>query len=329
MQCTVEGITHNGEGVARIEGKAAFIPYAIPGETVAVEIQEHRKTFLRARLVQVLEASADRVEPPCPYYYQCGGCAYQHVHYSRQLEFKRQVVQDNLQRIGGITADVRPVLGMENPWRYRNKVEWHTGLISDQLDMGYYRPKSRKLVAIESCLLISQDMDDLSRYLKKHLEELRVPEGCEIGLRQSSASQEMMLIFKGAGSSSIDFAKLLNHQEVASIYSVEAGKLRLHYGDAALLERIKDIDFEVSPLAFFQVNHGQTEILIDAVIKYGKLKEDDALLDAYCGTGAISLSAAKSVGKVIGVENNKPAIKDASEMPSPIAFPTANLSGCL
>lgn len=312
MHCLVESITHNGEGVARIEGKAVFIPGAIPGETVDIEMLDNRKSFTRARLIQVLEPSPDRLEPPCQHYCACGGCSYQHVSYSRQLQLKGQVVQDAIERIGGIAVKAEPVLGMEDPWHYRNKVEWHIGTIAGgRLSMGYFRPGSREIVTVGTCLLISPEMEDISRYLQEDLSNLRVPEGCRITVRQSSCNQDIMLIFSGTGAREIDYARLLNHQEVASIYSLDNGKPQLHYGDSVLRERIRDIDFEISPLAFFQVNPVQTGVLMDKIMEYGFLQPGDRLLDAYCGAGSIALNAAKTVQRAVGVENNRHAIKDA------------------
>ena len=313
MRCFVDGISHQGEGVARIDGKAAFIPYAIPGETVDIKVTEDKKSFLRARLEEVIEVSPDRVDPPCSYYYDCGGCSYQHISYARQLELKRQVVKDSLKRIGGIDIEVNPVLGMENPWRYRNKVEWHAAKKVGQLTMGYYINDSRVLIGIDSCLLISHEMEDYSKYIKDNLVELKIPEGCEITLRQSAANQEMMLVFRGPGSSEIDFARMLNHQEVASIYSIDKGVTRLHYGDSTLQETIHNIDYDISPLAFFQVNHSQTERMMEIIKDFARLSKTDSVLDAYCGTGSISLALAGSARRVVGVESYKPAIKDAKK----------------
>ena len=98
---------------------------------------EAKKNYQRAQLEEVITPSADRIDPPCPYYIKCGGCSYQHIYYARQLEFKRQVVKETLKRIGGIDIEVNQTGGMENPWRYRNKVEWHTGSESGQPTMGY------------------------------------------------------------------------------------------------------------------------------------------------------------------------------------------------
>lgn len=310
MECYVDGISHAGEGVARIDGKATFIPFSIPGETVTIKITEEKKNYQRAELESIIRSSPDRKEPPCPYYYKCGGCSYQHVDYERQLSLKRQVVEETLKRIGGIDVEVNPTIGMENPWHYRNKVEWHTDREAGQPTMGYYKNNSNTLIDIENCLLISSVMQDYSCYLKQHWQELRIPEKCEIILRQSSRGQ-LMIIFNGAGSSEINFAQMLNDCEAASVYSMDQDVTRLHYGDSRLEEKLGDITFELSPLSFFQVNQIQTEKMLAIVKDYAQLRRSDNVLDAYCGTGSIALSVAGSVKKVVGVESFKSAIKDA------------------
>ncbi|MEA4926960.1 MAG: 23S rRNA (uracil(1939)-C(5))-methyltransferase RlmD [Syntrophomonadaceae bacterium] len=311
MRCIIDGLTHSGEGVARIEGKATFVPFTIPGETVDVKIVEEKKSFQRARLENVVNPSPDRVAPPCLYYFSCGGCSYQHVQYPRQLELKRQVVREALKRIGGIEIEVNPVLGMDNPWHYRNKVEWHTWQKSGQLVMGYYLNDSRRLMDISSCLLISSEMQEYSNFIREHGEELKLPDNCEIVVRQSSASRELMLIFIGSGASQIDFARMLNFREAASIYSIEEGISRLHYGDQTLPETLDGIDYQISPLSFFQVNHRQTEKMLGIIRDYVRLESSDNVLDAYCGTGSIALNLAGSARLVVGVEAFKSAVKDA------------------
>ena len=190
MRCYIDGITHNGEGVARIDGKATFVPFAIPGETVEVEITEEKRKFRRARLIEIKDSSEDRVTPDCPHYYECGGCAYQHVSYPKQLELKQRVVQENINRIGKIDIQVNPIIGMEDPWRYRNKVSWHVDRINGQLKMGYYLNDSHKIININTCKLISVEMENLSLYVKARLEELNLPDHCEIVVRQSSLNRE-------------------------------------------------------------------------------------------------------------------------------------------
>lgn len=310
MECYVDSISHAGEGVARIDGKATFIPFSIPGETVAIKINEEKKSYQRAELENIIKPSPDRTEPPCPYYYKCGGCSYQHVDYARQLNLKRQVVEETLKRIGGIDIEVNPTIGMETPWRYRNKVEWHTGNESGKPALGYYINNSHILLNVDDCLLISREMQDYSCYLKQHWQELRIPEECEIILRQSSSGQ-LMIIFNGAGSSEINFAQMLNGYEATSVYSIDQDVTRLHYGDTRLEEKLGAITFEISPQAFFQVNNIQNEKMLAIIKDYAQLRRSDTVLDAYCGTGSIALSIARSVNKVVGVESFKASVKDA------------------
>lgn len=311
MECKIDGLSHSGEGVARIEGKATFVPFTIPGETVDIEIVDEKKSFQRGKLVRILNLSADRVEPPCPHYFSCGGCSYQHVKYSRQLELKRQVVQETLKRIGGIEIGVNPVLGMEDPWHYRNKVEWHALRKAGRFVMGYYINDSRILMDIGNCLLISQEMQEYSSFIKEHAEELRIPDNCEIIVRQSSASRDLMLIFGGTGASGINFAKMLNFREVASIYSIDEGISQLHYGDQTLPENLAGIEYQVSPLSFFQVNIEQTGRMLEVIKEYARLEAGNTVLDAYCGTGSIALNLARSARLVVGIEAFKSAVKDA------------------
>lgn len=310
MECIVNGISHASEGVARIDGKATFIPYAIPGETVAVKITESKQNYQRARLEKIIVSSPDRTAPPCRHYFTCGGCSYQHVKYERQLALKRQVVEETLKRIGGIDTKVNPVIGMENSWHYRNKVEWHTGQQAGEPLLGYYINNTHQLIDIDDCLLISEEMKECSRYIKKHLQQLHVPFACQVTVRQSSLGQ-LMIIFSGTDASHIDFTQLTDHFTEASLYSIDQGITRLHYGETRLNEKLGEITFEISPQAFFQVNHIQTEKMLDIIKDYAQLRRSDTVLDAYCGTGSIALSLAQDAKRVVGVERFKASIKDA------------------
>ena len=313
MQCMVTGITHKGEGVGRMDGQAVFIPYAIPGETVEVEIRERKKKFLRAQLVKVVSASPDRIDAPCPYYYRCGGCSYQHMNNSRQLELKRQVVQDNLSRIGGLEVEVEPVAGMNDPWRYRNKVEWQVAKADHYYRMGYHVQDSHELIPIESCLLISPAMEALSRYLREHLDDLGLPDHCRVTVRQSSANGELMLVFEGAGTGKAAVQHLAGYPGLSSIYCADQGRIIHKHGRSSLTERLAGIDYEISPLAFFQVNHQQAELLVDVVQQFAQLGPADNVLEGYCGIGSITLPLARSAGRIVGVESYLGAVQDARE----------------
>lgn len=309
MQCLITGVNHKGEGVARIDGKVTFVPLAIPGETVEISITSQKKKFQQAYLERVMNPSPDRVVPSCPYFPACGGCAYQHVSYDRQLQLKREVVQNSLQRIAALEVEVNPVIGMEPPWHYRNKVIWHTGREFGQPSLGYYRQGSHRLMGIDDCSLISREMQEYSRYIKDHLQEFQVPEGCQVMLRQSAASRDIMIIFVGPGSSGMQFDSL--NEGKATVVSVDQGITRLHYGRPTLTETVADLKLEIAPLAFMQVNHRQMEKMLELIRYYACLQPDDTILDAYCGIGTIALVLAGEVRRVVGVESFKDSIKSA------------------
>ncbi|MDD3023102.1 MAG: 23S rRNA (uracil(1939)-C(5))-methyltransferase RlmD [Syntrophomonadaceae bacterium] len=311
MRCFVDGISHSGEGVARIDGKATFIPFAIPGETVEVEITTDKKKFKRACLTEIIDASSERSIPFCPHYYECGGCAYQHMSYAKQLELKQRVVSETMSRIGKLELQVNPIIGMEDPWRYRNKVTWHVDRINGTLRMGYYKFDSRQIVDITTCKLISIEMENLSLYIKSRLEELNLPDHSEIVIRKSSLDQKLMLIFAGEGTENASIQTLLDYPGLDSIYSMDDEYYTLLHGEPYLHEEINGVFYDISALSFFQVNSLQARKLFDLVKEYADARSSNRVLDAYCGIGSMSLYLAPSARKVIGVESYPPAIQDA------------------
>lgn len=304
----IEGISHKGEGVGRINGKAAFIPFAIPGELVTVEIIEEKKRFIRAQILEVLEPSADRVVPKCPHYFECGGCALQHMTYNRQLKLKRRIVQDQLQRIGRLDCEVLPVIGMEDPWRYRNKVKWHLQKKDAQIQMGYFKDGSHELVDIKTCKLITAPMEKLSRLLKQNMRAAEIGKKASLVIRQSSADNSMLAVLNNL---SIEFTNNQDFPGLKTVYQQRNQKLEICRGTPGFHEQINSTRYDLSPLAFFQVNTVQTQKLYELIIQLAQPNPDDILLDAFCGSGTIALYLAPHVKKVTGVESYAPAIQDA------------------
>ncbi len=310
MRCKVAGITHNGEGVARIDGKATFVPFGIPGEELEIEIIEDKPRYSRGIIKQLHSPSPDRVNAPCPYYYDCGGCSYQHAAYPRQLVLKQQVVNDALKRIGQVDVKAEPVIGMSNPWHYRNKVTWHVGEGNDEKRLGYYLSGSRKHLPIQECLLLTPEITELSQFLNCYLTITGVNTGKRIIIRQSSLDQKLMLIIEGP----VDEPQLIKlvkgYPGLDSVFVYENNKLTCLDGAPYLNQQISDCRYKVSPLAFFQVNNEQTKKLYD-LIKKAVGNEDKKVLDAYCGTGSIAVYIANQSKKVVGLEIYSESIKDA------------------
>lgn len=310
MHCKIQGITHKGEGVARINGKATFIPFSIPGEEIKIKIIEDKARFSRAQITEVLTPSPDRVDAPCPYYYECGGCSYQHVNYQRQLTLKQQVVEETLQRIGQTKVDVQPVIGMDNPWHYRNKVTWHVGERKGEKRLGYYLSGSRNHLPIQECLLLAPAITELSQFLNCYLTITGIELGKQLIIRQASLDEKLMLILEGP----VDKAELIKlvkgYPDLESVFVYENNELTCVYGSSYLNHQIGDYKYQVSPLAFFQVNNEQTKKLYD-LVKQALGDDDKAILDAYCGTGSIAIYIANHHQKVVGLEIYPESIEDA------------------
>ncbi|NLB87703.1 MAG: 23S rRNA (uracil(1939)-C(5))-methyltransferase RlmD [Syntrophomonadaceae bacterium] len=309
MQCRIQGITHNGEGVARIEGKATFIPFAIPGETVEVEIMEKKKNYNRARLLEVIESSPHRKEPLCPHYYECGGCSYQHVAYDYQLKLKREVVQNNISRIGKLDVTVNPVIASPQEYRYRNKVTWHF----DNGRLGYYQAGTNNLLEIRTCKLISEKMEQVTNSIKEYMPELPLTQNSNLIVRESSPNNEIMVVVTNLGKKIHKSLVKKMADQIDSLIVTYQGKngYETIWGNDKLIEQVNKVNISLSPGAFFQVNHQQMERIIAILQDYLDLKKDETLLDAYCGAGSIALALASKVKEVVGIENYSPAIDDA------------------
>jgi len=305
MQVKIDGITHKGEGVGRIDGKATFIPLAIPGETVELEIVQERSKFKRGRLKQVLYPSPDRVEPECPHFPTCGGCHFQHVSYTRQLELKRQIVQDNLQRIAGITADVKPVMASSKPWNYRNKVTWHV----QGGELGYYQEGSHELLPISTCHIISQPLQAISTELRNFLKQHPMAGSGEITVRYSDTTGDSMLVLSGFTDIS-DAWQNMKSLTANGVY-IKDGKTKVLWGSEYWQEKLGTMEFMVPAASFFQVNNSQAEQIIDCLTSELPLNKEMHFVDLYCGVGAITLNLSTRVKKVTGIEEFAPSIEYA------------------
>lgn len=313
-RCVIQGISHDGQGVGRVDGLAVFVPGTLPGEIADIEIVQTRKNFARGRLETLVTTVPERVAPPCEYYLQCGGCTYQHASYPLHLDLKTDVVTQSLKRIGGVEAPVDPCLPSPQPWRYRNKVTWHAAANGHGWDMGYYGPDGRKLLNIADCLLISQSMQDLSNRIAAGLRQLSpVDHPVDIVVRQSSLSGNLTVITSGV---SHEQARILADQvndPPVSVAVADNNQVTPVAGQETLEDAIGDIRYRFHPLSFFQVNPGQTENLVDMVKDLLSVQHSEQILDAYCGVGTIALQLAPLARKVVGIEFFAPAVQDAKQ----------------
>jgi 23S rRNA (uracil1939-C5)-methyltransferase len=294
-------MAHGGEALGRYEGKVIFVPYALPGEEVVVEIVEDKGRYARARLLEVVQPSPDRVEPRCSHFGVCGGCQWQHVAYEAQLRFKGEILRDQLERIGGISKPpVKPSLPAHDPWFYRNNVQFH---LDEEGHLGFLIFRGWEVVPIEVCHIIHPFIDEVFRAL-----DLAFPQLKRLSIRVGTRTGQKLLILEMEE----DLIPAVEVDEPLScVEFLSDGTLLTLVGDSHILEEVGRRRFRISAASFFQVNTEQLERLIEVVRGYLAPQGHETLLDAYCGVGTFGLSLAGEVGQVIGIEESDSALADA------------------
>ena len=332
-----EDLTHDGAGVAKVEGYPLFVPNGLPGEKAKIKVIKVNKGYGFGRLMEITEASPYRVEPECPIYKECGGCQLQHMSYEGQLKAKEKQVSDVLQRIGKLeNVKVHPVLGMENPWRYRNKAQVPIGEHEGGLIGGFYQQRSHQIIDMKACIIQQEKNDEVVKEVKeicningvraydeqKHKGELR-----HIMARYGLKSGEVMVVLvtrtnELTGKKKIieeivkripgvkSIVQNINSKKTNVIFGEET---RVLWGEEVIYDSIGDIKFAISARSFYQVNPEQTKVLYDKALEYADLTGEENVIDAYCGIGTISLFLAQKARKVYGVEIVPEAIEDAKK----------------
>ncbi|MCA0970633.1 23S rRNA (uracil(1939)-C(5))-methyltransferase RlmD [Halobacillus litoralis] len=333
-----EDLTHEGNGVGKVDGYPLFVPYGLPGEEADVKVVKVKKNFGFGKLLNVKEESDDRVEPPCDVFYQCGGCQLQHMSYQMQLDMKQKQVKDNMKKIGHLEhVPVHPTVGMDDPWRYRNKVQIPVGQKEDgELMTGFYQKRSHNIIDMDTCLIQDEMNDRMVESVRRIASKLGISAYDEethrgtlrhIMVRTGQNTKDIMVVI-------VTKTKKLPHQDklideirdafpnVKSIVhnvnnaktNVILGKqTNVIFGDEYIYDTIGDIKFMISPLSFYQVNPTQTKALYDQALEYADLRGGETVIDAYCGIGTISLFLAQKAKKVYGVEIVPEAVTDAKK----------------
>jgi 23S rRNA (uracil1939-C5)-methyltransferase len=295
-------MAHGGDALGRHEGKVVFVPYAIPGETVRAEIVEDKERHAFARLVEVVEPSSDRIDAPCPYFGQgkCGGCQWQHIGYERQLQLKAAVLADQLERIGGIEAPpVHPTLPDGGGFAYRNHAQFQPARGDG---MGFQKPSSDEVIAIDSCLILHAMLSELYGLLDLNVEGL-----IRLVLRAGTATGERLIGFEMEDD--LPPALVLDEAVSCVLLLNEGGYANL-VGDNAITEVVAGHRYRVSAPSFFQVNTAQAAELVRLAIGYLDLRGGETVLDAFCGVGLFTLHLADRADLVIGVEASPSAVDD-------------------
>lgn len=353
----IDGMGYQGEGVGKTNGFTIFVPGAIQGEKVRIKAVKVNKNFAFGKLLEIIEPSSYRVNPPCSIYKRCGGCQLQHLSYKAQLDFKKNRVKDCLERIGKFkvaecaensydsdlksqvaseegTLKLYDTIGMENPYRYRNKVQLPVNRSNSKLNIGFYASRSHDIIDMDTCLIQDESADKAVRFIREWIEKYNIPAYDEktgqgiirhIMVRSAFATGEIMVVVVTSTLNlpgRHELIELLTENMpgiksiVQNINSMKTNvilgqKCITLWGQDTISDYIGKFKFNISPLSFFQVNPVQTEILYSKALEYAGLTGNETVFDAYCGTGTISLFLSQKAKKVYGVEIVEEAVKNA------------------
>lgn len=332
---------YEGEGIAKIDGYPIFISGALTGEKVKVKIIKVKKNYAYGKIEEIIEGSKERVEPKCSLYKKCGGCSIQHMNYEKQLNFKWDRVKDCISKVGGLSEElVKFPLGMvDNPYRYRNKVQLPIGKVKGEIAVGFYAPRSHDIVDIDSCLIQDEIADKVARLTKRWINDNEIepmtvdgqysPNGTvrHVMIRRGFKTGEVMVVLV-ASTENVPHIEEFKELIIENIKDIKSIVLNINakntnvilgekcitlYGEDKIQDYIGEFKFNISPLSFFQVNPIQTEVLYSKALEYADLSGNEVVFDAYCGTGTITLFLSQKAKEVYGVEIIEPAIINARE----------------
>ena len=354
----IEDMGENGEGIGRLDGYIWFVKDAVIGDVIEAGVTKMKKQYGFARLIRVIEPSEYRTEERCPSARRCGGCQIQAVDYQEQLRLKEKKVYNNLKRIGGLSSlllpggeetteqtkeeternavVMEPIIGMENPWRYRNKAQFPFGRNKDgRIVTGFYAGRTHDIVEQEDCLLGVEENREILSIIRNFMEEYKIEPYNEethrglvrhVLIRKGFQTGELMvcLVINGRklpGQQALT-ERLLEIPGMTSISlnvnqektNVILGKELINlWGEGHITDYIGAVQYRISPLSFYQVNPVQTERLYGTALEYAGLTGNETVWDLYCGIGTISLFLAQKAKQVYGVEIVPQAIDDARE----------------
>ena len=331
----IEDMGHDGEGIGKCEGYTLFVKDTVIGDLAEVKVIKAKKNYGYARLMRLIKPSEHRVEPICPVARPCGGCQLQMLDYAEQLRFKEKKIAENLQRIGGMTEiPMEPIVGMETPFRYRNKAQFPIGQDKNGKRItGFYAGRTHQIMENRNCYLgVEQNEEILNRVLT-WMEENRVPAYNEetgkglvrhVLIRFGFTTKEIMVCLVVNGKKLPAEEKLIGSlTELKGMTSISLSVNRertnvimgkeIHclWGQSYITDYIGNVKYQISPLSFYQVNPAQTEKLYGLALEYAGLTGNETVWDLYCGIGTISLFLAQKAKKVYGVEIVPEAIADA------------------
>ena len=334
-EAEITDYTAEGQGVAKIEGCAVFIPNAIVGEKCTVRIEKVGKTWAAGKMVQIIERSPHRINRVCPVAKLCGGCDFHHMDYEEECRLKAERVRSCLNRIGGQTLEQMPIHGAPTTTCYRNKAQYPVSVEKNRAFAGFFKAGTHQVVENKRCLILPEESDQVKDAVIDYMNQYRVSVYDEttgnglvrhIYVRQGAVSRQILVCIVANGRKLPSVPELLERLQkipgfttlVLSV-NTKAGNAVLGdefitlYGPGYIEDTLCDLTFRLSPRSFYQVNHHQAQELYRAAISAAGITKEDTVLDLYCGVGTITLAMSKAAGKVIGVEVIPQAVEDAKQ----------------
>ena len=335
-ECDIVDIGQTGVGIGKYKGFTVFVEGALLGEKIDVKITKSKKKYAEGVVSKVKEASPHRVDRICnPKYSQCGGCQIQELDYKKQLELKTNIVREDLKRIGGLgDVQVLDTIGMDRPFRYRNKAQFPVRMEDGRVKIGFYKKKSHDIIDVEKCVIQDEKNDEIIKIIREYI----ISEGISIYDEKTHkgvlrhivtkcgfATGQVMVVLVATEDRFNNIDKLVDTLKnridgfTSLVVNINKDKTNVilgskninKYGNGRIIDSIGELKFEISPLSFFQVNPIQTEVLYNKALEFADIKEGDRVFDIYCGIGSISLFLAQKAEFVYGVEIVEDAIKDA------------------
>ena len=318
--------TEQGQAVCKADGFVVFVKDMLVNEEAKVQILKVNKNLAYGRVIEFIKKSEDRVVPTCPIAYSCGGCQIQHMSYGHQLSFKQDHVKHLFERSFDQGLSINPIIGMENPWMYRNKaqVPFET---KKGLSYGFYRAHSHDILPFETCFIQNDDSNKILAFIKAfYLEHGVNPDDLRhVLIKKAVVSEEIMVVFIHKNKhlplqdEIVEALKAEFPLIKAILLNVNPGEDNVILGkktiqltkESTITDKLGDFTFQISATSFYQVNPIQAKKLYETAINVANIQADETVLDLYCGIGTIALFASQKAKKVYGVEINAQSIEDA------------------
>lgn len=336
IEIQIDAISAEGSGIGRYEGIAVFVAGTVVGDRIIAHIIKAKKSYAVGRIEQVLEPSPHHIASDCAVSTQCGGCVFRHMEYEEECRAKWTRVNDALHRIGKLELTANPLIAAEQITHYRNKAQYPIALENGVAKIGFYAPRSHRIVPCENCVLQPKEFVAglkavrtwaLAQGVTSYEEESNVGLLRHIYFRKGFGTKQIMacLVLNGTDIPAEGQLVALLQEALPTLCSIVLnfntertnvilGKhSKTIWGDAYITDVLLGLQFRISPNSFYQVNHQQTEILYSLVSEYAALTKEDTVVDFYCGAGTIGLTLAKEAKAVIGVEVIHQAVENAVE----------------